>query len=137
MLPNIFVIDHHSKIQSEFSNLLEKAVADLHSKILDARPPWGSKFFQFHADFWENLVKSYVGAAPGELEPQPLGNPGSATEKVKLTALLTGWYLYIFFFHLFKHTGYFCQQIQSMVNLEIHTTPTGYQVAPLAVKEHY
>ena len=27
------------------------AVADLHSKILDARPPWGSKFFQFHAVF--------------------------------------------------------------------------------------
>ena len=26
-------------------------VADLHSKILNTRPPWGSKFFQFHAVF--------------------------------------------------------------------------------------
>ena len=35
------------------------AVADLHSKILDVRPPWGSKFFQFHAVFgkiWQNRM---------------------------------------------------------------------------------
>ena len=34
-------------------------MADLHSKILDARPPWGSKFFQFHAVFgkiWQNCM---------------------------------------------------------------------------------
>ena len=34
-------------------------VADLHSKILDVRPPWGSKFFQFHAvfgKFWQNRM---------------------------------------------------------------------------------
>ena len=30
----------------------------------DARPS-GSKFFQFHASFWENLTKSYVGAPLG------------------------------------------------------------------------
>ena len=35
------------------------AVANLHSKILDAHPPWGSKFFQFHAvfgKFWQNRM---------------------------------------------------------------------------------
>ena len=34
-------------------------MADLHSKILDV-PPSGSKFFQFHAVFLENLAESYV-----------------------------------------------------------------------------
>ena len=32
-------------------------LADLHSKILDARHPWGPKFFQFHVvfgNFWQN-----------------------------------------------------------------------------------
>ena len=54
------------------------AVADLHSKILDARPPRGSKFFQFHAVFgkiWQNRML----APPWELAPPPRGNPGSAT----------------------------------------------------------
>ena len=35
------------------------AAADLHSKILDSRPPPGSKFFQFHAvfgKFWQNRM---------------------------------------------------------------------------------
>ena len=39
--------------------LVNISVADLHSKILDARPPWGSKFFQFHAVFgkiWQNRM---------------------------------------------------------------------------------
>ena len=57
------------------------SVADLHSKILDARPPsWGSKFFQFHAVFgkiWPNRV---LAPPPGELAPPPRGNPGSATD---------------------------------------------------------
>ena len=48
-------------------------MADLHSKILDVRPPPpGSKFFQFHAVFgkiWQNR----------KLAPPPRGNPGSAT----------------------------------------------------------
>ena len=44
-----------------------------------ANPSRGSKFFQFHAVFWEILAKSYVGAPPGELAPPPRGNPGSAT----------------------------------------------------------
>ena len=48
------------------------AVADLHSKILDARPPWGSKFFQFHAVFgkiWQNRM-----LAP---PPRGVGAPSS------------------------------------------------------------
>ena len=55
------------------------SVADLHSKILDARPPpRGSKFFQFHAvfgKFWQNRM---LAPPPGELAPPPGGNPGSA-----------------------------------------------------------
>ena len=53
-------------------------VADLHSKILDARPPRGPKFFQFHAVFgkiWQNRML----ASPGKLAPPPRGNPRSAT----------------------------------------------------------
>ena len=58
---------------------ITSAVADLHSKILDARPdPGWSKFFQFHAVFgkiWQN----HMLATPGELAPPPRGYPGSAT----------------------------------------------------------
>ena len=53
----------------EIDIFVEYSVADLHSKILDARPaPWGSKFFQFHAvfgKFWRNRM----------LAPPPRGNP--------------------------------------------------------------
>ena len=75
-------------------------VADLHSKILDARPPWGSKFFHFHAVFgrknrlahplWELAPpwgKSWIRhwlVLPGELAPPPRGNPGSATAPLTL-----------------------------------------------------
>ena len=41
-------------------------------------PPWGPKFFQFHAVFgkiWQNCML----ARPGELAPPPRGDPGSAT----------------------------------------------------------
>ena len=44
-------------------------------------PPWGPKFFQFHAvfgKFWQNRML----ATPVELAPPPQGNPGSATENV-------------------------------------------------------
>ena len=47
-------------------------MADLHSKILDARPPLGVQILSISCSFWENLAKSYVGAPPGELAP-PLG----------------------------------------------------------------
>ena len=53
------------------------AVADLHSKILDA-PPRGPKFFQFHAvfgKFWQN----HMLAPPGGFGAPSRGNPGSAT----------------------------------------------------------
>ena len=52
---------------------------DLHSKILDARPPLGVKILSISCSFWENLAKLCVGAPPGELAPPPRGNPGSAT----------------------------------------------------------
>ena len=55
-------------------------VADLHSKILDARPPLlGVQILSISCSFWEILAKSYVGAPPGELAPPPGGNPRSAT----------------------------------------------------------
>ena len=43
-------------------------------------PPWGAKFFQFHAVFWENLAKLYVGprrvgaGTSGEILDPPLEN---------------------------------------------------------------
>ena len=53
------------------------AVADLHSKILDAPPP--PQFFQFPAVFGKIWQKSYVGALLQGLAPPPRGNPGFAT----------------------------------------------------------
>ena len=44
--------------------LSNEAVADLHSKILDARPPLGAQILSISCSFWENLAKSYVGAPP-------------------------------------------------------------------------
>ena len=42
--------------------------------------PLGSKFFQFHAVFGKILQNRMLAApSPGELAPQPQGNPGSAT----------------------------------------------------------
>ena len=56
------------------------SVADLHSKILDARPPpLGVQILSISCSFWENLAKSYVGAPSEELAPPPRINPGSAT----------------------------------------------------------
>ena len=51
---------------------LRMAVADLHSKILDTRPP-GVQIPSISCSFGENLAKSYVGAPPGELAPPPWG----------------------------------------------------------------
>ena len=63
-----------------------RAVADLHSKILDAPPPGGPNSFNF-MQLWENLAKSYVGGPPGELAPPLRGNPGSATVEALLNIL--------------------------------------------------
>ena len=41
------------------------AVADLHSKILEARPPPGVQILSISCSFWENLAKLYVGAPRG------------------------------------------------------------------------
>ena len=60
----------------------KSAVADLHSKILDARPALGAQILSISCSCWENLAKSYVGAPPGELAPPPRGNPRSATDQV-------------------------------------------------------
>ena len=48
-------------------------------KFWTRAPPWGSKFFQFHAvfrKFWRNHM---LAPPPGELAPPPRGNPRSAT----------------------------------------------------------
>ena len=50
------------------------SVADLHSKILGARPPppKGSKFFQFHAVFgeiWQNRMLAPPPPSPGSWRP--------------------------------------------------------------------
>ena len=46
----------------------ETAVADLHSKILDAPPP-GVQILSISCSFWEFFVKSYVGAHLGSWRP--------------------------------------------------------------------
>ena len=50
---DVTVLQKHSSVYFQTHPPIPlNAVADLHSKILDARPPpWGSKFFQFHAVF--------------------------------------------------------------------------------------
>ena len=53
-------------------------VADLHSKILDARPPGGPNSFNF-MQFLGIFGKIVCWRPPGELAPPPRGNPRSAT----------------------------------------------------------
>ena len=61
-----------------FCNYCCGAVADLHSKILDA-PPRGPNSFNF-MHFWGKFGKIVCWRPPpGELAPPPRGNPGSAT----------------------------------------------------------
>ena len=42
-------------------------------------PPWGSKFFRFHAVFRKIWQLRMLAPPPGELAPPPRGNPGSTT----------------------------------------------------------
>ena len=64
--------------------MLTRSVADLHNKILDTPlPPWGPKFFQFHAIFGE-IWQNHMLAPPGELVPPRRRNPGSATGVAEL-----------------------------------------------------
>ena len=51
-------------------------MADLRGGARDARPPWGPKFFHFHAVFGQ---KNRFAHTLGELAPPPGENPGSAT----------------------------------------------------------
>ena len=52
--------------ESEVFIACNKASGGSKGGARDARPsPWGPKFFQFHAVFWENLAKSYIGAPRG------------------------------------------------------------------------
>ena len=57
-------------------------LADLPSKILDARPLLGVQIFSISCSFWENLAKMCVHAPPPPrgFTPPPGGNPGSATD---------------------------------------------------------
>ena len=59
------------------SDTYPAAVADLHSKILDARPP-GPNSFKFMQCLGK-FGKIVCWHPPGELAPPPRGNPGSAT----------------------------------------------------------
>ena len=55
-----------------------KSIGGSRGGVRDARPPWASKFFRFHAVFgkiWR------VHAPPGGFTPPPRENPGSATEE--------------------------------------------------------
>ena len=61
------------------------AVADLHSKILDARPQPQVQILSISCSFWENLQNRMLAPLPGELAPPPRGNPGFATAMVPLT----------------------------------------------------
>ena len=58
--------------------MLECAVADRHSTILDASP--GVQIISISCSFWENLTKLYVGTSlPQGLASPSRGSPGSAT----------------------------------------------------------
>ena len=67
------------KVNFSMKQVLPVSLADLGGGVRDARPPWASKFFRFHAVFrkiWR------VHAPPGGFTPPPRENPGSATEFV-------------------------------------------------------
>ena len=44
-------------------------------------PPYGPKFFRFHAVFGDILQNRMSAPPPGELAPPPMGNPGCAPNK--------------------------------------------------------
>ena len=62
---------------------VKSAVADL--RVAQGTPP---PILSISCIFWEMFAKSYVGVPSGELAPQPLGNPGSATDLHKEIRLL-------------------------------------------------
>ena len=62
--------------------------------------PPGSKFFQFHAVFWEMLAKLYVGPPPEGLAPPPQENPASAPGMSKKLCRIS-----VIFYFLIKLMG--------------------------------
>ena len=77
----IYLVSYHFKYPSIASY---KVIGGSRGGVRDARPPWASKFFRFHAVFgkiWR------VHAPPGGFTPPPRENPGSATESVCLIIL--------------------------------------------------
>ena len=66
-------------------------MADLHSKIVDARPPppEGPNSFNF-MQFLGNFGKIVCWCPPGELAPPPRGNPGSATGMLTAAVAISG-----------------------------------------------
>ena len=56
------------------------SLADPRGGARDARPPWGSKFFHFHAVFGKKLKNN---STFGSWRPPPWGKSGSATEFVR------------------------------------------------------
>ena len=47
-----------------------------------ARPPYGSRFFHFDMQNFQNIAASGVHGPPYEVHAPPTGNPGSATDVV-------------------------------------------------------
>ena len=79
-------------------------MADLHSNILDARPPGGpnsSNFMQFLGNFCEIVCWR---PPPGELAPPSRGNPRSATVELSILLILTIYFSFQEFFERKKFT---------------------------------
>ena len=77
----LFFSKHWSNLFWDLSIICFQASGESKGGARDARPPRGSKFFQFHAVFgkiWQNRML----APPRELAPPPRGNPWSATAGV-------------------------------------------------------
>ena len=59
-----------------FCNFWIRLIGGSKGGARDARPPWGSKFFHFHAVFGKNVKNN---SNFGSWRPSPGENPGSAT----------------------------------------------------------
>ena len=51
-------------------------------------PPYGSRFFRFDIQIFQNVAASGVGAPPYEVGAPPTGNPGSATDLGEIEMIL-------------------------------------------------
>ena len=64
---HVFKRSHNTHIMFIFGQCMQWRIYIV--KFWTRAPPLGPKFFQFHAVFWENLAKSYVGAPLGSWCP--------------------------------------------------------------------